>query len=100
MCRDKRGQPATVFASTDDADYRALVAMARAGKDDLDRRKRFDMPGFRPTPQYLREMRHYGVLAADHADDAPVDPYAGSPLLAVVVVPSGRETSLTSGGVV
>ena len=33
------------------------------------------MPGFRPRPQYLREMKHYGILPADHADDGPVDPY-------------------------
>jgi hypothetical protein len=33
------------------------------------------MAGFQPRPQYLREMRHYGVLPQDHPDDAPVDPY-------------------------
>lgn len=76
QCRDDRGQPAAVFSGPADPDYQTLLAMVRAGKDDLERRKRFDMPGFRPTPQYLREMRHYGVLAADHRDDAPVDPYA------------------------
>jgi len=49
--------------------------MAAAGKDNLDTIKRFDMPGFRPRPQYLREMKRYGVLAPDHPDDAPVDAY-------------------------
>ena len=27
------------------------------------------MPGFRPTPQYLREMKRYGILPPNHADD-------------------------------
>ena len=49
--------------------------MVKAGKENLDTIKRFDMPGFQPTPQYLREMKHYGILAADHHDNAPVNPY-------------------------
>jgi hypothetical protein len=49
--------------------------MATAGGTELERIKRFDMPGFQPRPQYLRELRRYGVLALDHPDDAAVDPY-------------------------
>ena len=49
--------------------------MVAAGKANLDEIRRFDMPGFHPRPQYLREMRRYGVLPADHPDEAPVDAY-------------------------
>jgi hypothetical protein len=75
LCRDAGGKPAAVFADTQDPDYAKLLAMVTAGKDDLDKIKRFDMPGFRPRPQYLREMKRYGVLPLDHADDAPIDAY-------------------------
>ena len=33
------------------------------------------MPGFRPTPQYVREMKRFGILPADHDDKAAVDCY-------------------------
>jgi hypothetical protein len=52
-----------------------LLQMVAAGRDGLERIKRFDMPGFQPRPQYLRELRRYGILPPDHPDDAPVDPY-------------------------
>jgi hypothetical protein len=76
LCRDKDDRPAVVFANLDDPDYATLLAMVAAGKENLDTIKRFDMPGFQPHPAYLREMRHYGILPADHPDDKPVDPYA------------------------
>lgn len=76
LCRDAAGQPASVLADRSDPDYATLLQMVSAGRDDLERRKRFDMPGFQPRPEYLRELRRYGVLPEDHADDAPVDPYA------------------------
>ncbi|MHC4403626.1 MAG: HzsA-related protein [Planctomycetota bacterium] len=76
LCRNADGKPAAVFVDTKDPDYRALLAMAAAGKESLDRIKRFDMPGFRPRPQYVREMKNYGVLDADLPDDAAIDPYA------------------------
>jgi len=75
LCRDDQDEPAAVFAEKDDPDYHKLLDMAAAGKDNLDTIKRFDMPGFRPRPQYVREMKRYGVLAPDHPDDAPVDAY-------------------------
>ena len=76
LCRADGAEPGAVFASADDPDYRTLRAMVAAGKENLATIKRFDMPGFQPRPEYLREMRHYGLLPADHADDLPVDPYA------------------------
>lgn len=75
LCRDSEGKPAPVFADTSDPDYQKLLAMIAAGKSRLDAMKRFDMPGFQPNRQYLREMRHYGLIPADQNDDVPVDPY-------------------------
>ena len=75
LCRDEQRKRAKVFAAADDPDYRTLLAMVEAGRDNLNRITRFDMPNFRPMPQYLREMRRYGVLSRDHADDAPVNVY-------------------------
>ena len=74
LCRGSDGKP--VFAGKGDPDFGAILGMVRAGQRDLETRKRFDMPGFRPTATYLREMRHYGILPPNHADGAPVDPYA------------------------
>lgn len=74
LCTDKEGK--AVFASTDDPDYKALLAMIQDGHDVLERVKRFDMPGFQPPGPYLRELKRYGVLPADVDPTAPVDPYA------------------------
>ncbi len=49
--------------------------MAVGGKENLDQIKRFDMPGFVARPQYLREMKRYGILAPDHPYDVPLDLY-------------------------
>ncbi len=76
LCRDADGKPATVFSDKNDPGYKTLLGMAAAGKANLDQIKRFDMPGFKPRPQYIREMRNYGVLPPDHADDAEVDVYS------------------------
>ena len=66
-----------VFKSTDDPDYKILLAMIQDGKDVLEKVKRFDMKGFRPPKPYLREMMRYGVLPATFdIDSEPVDPYA------------------------
>ena len=75
LCRAPDGQPVQVLANTSDPDYQTLLRMVAAGRDELERITRFDMPGFRPRPQYLRELRRYGILASDHPDDAAVDPY-------------------------
>ncbi len=75
LCADG-DQPAIVFAGTDDPDYRTLLAMVEAGKAYLEKIKRFDMPGFEPRPEYVNEMKRYGVLAAsfDPASEA-IDVY-------------------------
>lgn len=76
VCRGPDGQKVPVFANTDDPGYRKLLAMVTAGRDQLDRIKRFDMPGFQPRHAYLREMKRYGILSPDHQPDEQVDPYA------------------------
>ena len=63
-CQDKTGQDVAVFVDTQDPDYQGLLAMVAAGKENLEQRKRFDMPGFRPPAAYVREMRRYGILPA------------------------------------
>ncbi len=75
QCRDADGQPLAVFSDTKDADYVTLLEMVTAGRDELQRIKRFDMAGFQPRPEYLREMRRYGVLPAESANGQTIDPY-------------------------
>lgn len=67
----------SVFERKDDADYQALLAHISEGKSYLeDKVTRFDMPNFRPRPEYFRELKKYGVLPAsfDPARD-PFNPY-------------------------
>jgi len=64
-----------IFAATSDADYQKILAHIVAARQKLDEIKRFDMPGFRPSKHYIRELRRYGVLPANLAHDAPIDPY-------------------------
>ena len=66
-----------IFASADDPDYQKILAHLRAAQARLDEIKRFDMPGFKPRSEYVREMKRYGVLAAsfDLARDT-IDVYA------------------------
>ena len=66
------GAAADVFADANGADCRAILAAVRKAKARLDEIKRFDMPGFRPTVHYVREMKRYGVLPET------LDPNSGS----------------------
>jgi hypothetical protein len=65
-----------VFADTNDPDYRKILAHIQAAKAKLTDIKRFDMPGFRPRPEYVREMKRYGVIPElfDLSSD-PIDVY-------------------------
>ena len=67
------GQP--VFADTADEDYEKVLQAILETKKELDKIKRFDMLGFRPRPEYVREMIRYGVLPASHPVDAHIDVY-------------------------
>ena len=59
------GQPARVFRDTQDPDYQTILRTVQAAKTQLEKIKRFEMPGFRPNEHYVREMKRYGVLPAD-----------------------------------
>lgn len=69
-------KPGPLFLSKKDRDYKTLLSMVEAGKNYLEKIKRFDMAGFRPPEAYIREMKRYGILPKDFPPDAPVNPYA------------------------
>jgi hypothetical protein len=80
ICKPSDAPTATegeVFKSKDDPAYQLLLAMCTAGKRRLDELTRFDQPGFRPRPEYIREMKRFGILpdSFDITKD-PFDPYA------------------------
>jgi len=81
LCRQRdqngvSGEPVTVFADANDPDYQKILALCCDGKRRLEEIKRFDMPGFRPTPGYIREMQRFGILPSDLPDGALIDVYA------------------------
>jgi len=65
----------TVFADTQDPLYRMLLAQLQEARRRLLAGKRFDMPDFRPTVHYLREMQRFGILPAKIPPTGPIDPY-------------------------
>lgn len=70
------GEAAVVFGDTKDADYQKLLGIIRRTSRQLEQIKRFDMPGFQPNEQYVREMKRYGILAgALDPMKAPIDVY-------------------------
>jgi hypothetical protein len=74
-CRNEQGEAHVSFADTNDEDYGRLLAMVQAGKQRLNEIKRFDMPGFVPSEQYLREMRRFGILPPKTATAEQYDGY-------------------------
>jgi len=76
LCRETP-EGGAVFSNTDDPGYQTLLAMIEAGGQRLNEVKRFDMPGFQPRAEWVREMKRYGVLPAafDPAQET-IDPYA------------------------
>jgi hypothetical protein len=65
----------SVFKSTEEADFRILLAAIRDAKDYLEKITRFDMSNFRPAPEYIREMQRFGILPADYQSGDPIDVY-------------------------
>jgi hypothetical protein len=53
-----------VFANREDPDYLRLLQAVEKGKADIEAEPRFATPGFKPNPQYIREMKKYGILPA------------------------------------
>ncbi len=70
------GSCGAVFANTDDADYRRLLAAIERGKQELDAKPRYGTPGFRPNKQYIRELVRFGVLPASFDPAEPIDVFA------------------------
>ena len=56
------GEPVEVFLDTSDPDYGAILGYIETGRLCLQENKRWDMPGFKPHPFYIREMKRYGIL--------------------------------------
>jgi hydrazine synthase alpha subunit-like protein len=76
LCRATKAsdESAVVFDDTSDPDYQTILAMCRDGHEYLEAIKRFDMPGFRPTDSYVREMQRFGALPKD-LGERPIDVY-------------------------
>ncbi len=73
---DKKIKPAEIFKNTEDPDYQAILAMITAGKNKLNEVTRFDMLNFKPRPEYIREMKRFGVLPESFdPTKEKVDPY-------------------------
>jgi hypothetical protein len=65
-----------IFKDKNDPRFKAMLATIERGKQHLDTIKRFDMPGFIPRSQYIRELKKYGIVPKEHAPATSVDTYA------------------------
>jgi hypothetical protein len=74
---DGAGTGYDAISNVTDPAYQTLLRALVDAKEHLSRIKRFDMPGFQPRPEYVREMRRYGLLPPEtSAADQPIDVYA------------------------
>ena len=64
-----------VFQGTDDPDLRTLRIAIDDAKAYLEKITRFNMPGFQPAPEYIREMQRFGILPQAHRPGDPIDVY-------------------------
>jgi mono/diheme cytochrome c family protein len=64
-----------ILTNRDDPRYQAILSGITRTKQHLDEIKRFDMPGFVPRPEYIREMKRYGMLPMNHDPSTVVDFY-------------------------
>jgi len=55
----------TVFTDRSDPDYQTMLAYHQCLERAQQINKRFNMPGFRPSIHYVREMKRYGILPQD-----------------------------------
>jgi len=71
MVREKGGKKEvlSVFKDTSDPDYQAILSAICGAKTKLDQIKRFDMPGFQPREEYLRELKRYGLSVPEDVTD-------------------------------
>jgi hypothetical protein len=64
-----------ILTGKDDPRYQAILSGIVRAKMQLDEVKRFDMSDFVPRPEYIREMKKYGVLPANHDPSSVVNIY-------------------------
>jgi hypothetical protein len=64
-----------VFENKDDPLYQEILQSLQRTHQQLEAGKRFDMPGFRPNSDYIREMQKYGFVKKDLAPDETFDYY-------------------------
>jgi len=57
-------------------EYQTILDYIRVLHEAQNTNKRFNMPGFRPPPHYVRQMKRYGVIPADYNRSQPLDVYA------------------------
>lgn len=64
VCRESSApaKAKPVFADKNDPDYRTLLTTIDSASGNLNKIKRYDMPGFRPHPAYVRQLKRFGVL--------------------------------------
>lgn len=77
LCRDpKSKENVVVFADAADPDFQTLRALCQVGQEHLSKIGRFDMPGFQPRLDWVREMKRFGILATNLPAVASIDVYA------------------------
>ena len=64
-----------VFQNVEEPDFRTLLSSIHDAKAYLEKIGRFNMPGFQPPPEYIREMKRFGIIPADYKPGDPIDVY-------------------------
>jgi mono/diheme cytochrome c family protein len=64
-----------ILTGKNDPRYKTILTGIERTKQHLDEKKRFDMSGFVPRPQYIREMKKFGILPTEHDPASIVDMY-------------------------
>ena len=64
-----------IFTTTADADFQQLLAGIKEAKAHLESMTRFNMTHYHPEPEYIREMKRYGILPQSFPAGDAVDVY-------------------------
>jgi len=78
-CRQPDQPPGSgqVITNRNDPDYQSILSMCTAGSRRLNEVGRFDMPGFKPRPEWIGEMQRFGLLPMElDPDHDPIDVYS------------------------
>jgi mono/diheme cytochrome c family protein len=65
-----------ILKNKKDPRYKTILAGIERTKNQLDSIKRFDMSGFVPRPQYIRELKKYGIIPSEQDVSQEIDMYA------------------------